>query len=418
MPILVKIDGARIEAQLARLAEITATPGAGVTRLPFSPEMRAAAVLLSELMAEAGMQVHTDASGAVIGTLPGKSPDALVIASHYDTVLHGGAYDGIAGVVCGIEIAHVLARTEPERPLTLRIVATNDEEGARFGTGFFSAKAFLGQLAEDDLRTASDADSTTLWDAMESWGLNPARLRDAAWDLSHVRAFFEIHIEQGPVLERERAELGVVSGIVGMCRRMVTVHGATGHAGTVPMDCRCDAVEIAAKCISQVGDIARRFEGAVATVGHITVSPNAINTIADSVSFSLDTRSLDAEAVETINRLIDDELRRLEIRSGAWTESVTTLCQPSSPMHPELQRLLLRCARERGRSVRVLPSGAGHDSLPMAAAVPTAMLFVPSRGGVSHCPEEWSSPVHLAHAAEVLLDAVKTLMEVDKNELS
>ena len=418
MQTLATMDCARIEAQLQQLSQITATPGNGVTRLPFSPEMRAAAALLASLMREAGMQVHTDASGAVIGTLPGKSPETVVIASHYDTVLHGGGYDGIAGVICGIEIARQFAQTEQELPLTLTVVATNDEEGARFGTGFFSSKAFLGQLAEDDLRAACDAEGMTQWDAMEAYGLHPAQIEDAAWDLPKIRAFFEIHIEQGPILERERAELGVVSGIVGMCRRMVTVHGITGHAGTVPMDCRRDAVEVAAKCISQVGDIARRFDGAVATVGHISVSPNAINTIAGSVSFSLDIRSLDAETVDIINRLVDDELRRLEMRFGTQTESVVTLYQSPAPMHPELQYLLLRHARDRGRSVRVLPSGAGHDSLPMAAVVPTAMLFVPSRGGVSHCPEEWSSSVHLAQAAEVLFDTLKTLMEVDKNELS
>jgi allantoate deiminase len=201
------IDAVRIESMLTRLAKITATPGQGVTRLPFTPEMSRAAVLLEEWMTDAGLAVRQDASGAVIGTLRGERDRTVVIASHYDSVQYGGAYDGSAGVVCGIEIARAFAKRG--KPLdTLAIVATNDEEGARFGSGFFSTKAFLGQHTDESLSAAKDACGISALQAMRQFGLSPERLPEAAWDLEKVAAFLEIHIEQSTALEQAGGRAG------------------------------------------------------------------------------------------------------------------------------------------------------------------------------------------------------------------
>ncbi|MCI2106640.1 MAG: M20 family metallo-hydrolase [Intestinimonas sp.] len=404
------IDAVRIESMLTRLAKITATPGQGVTRLPFTPEMSRAAVLLEEWMTDAGLAVRQDASGAVIGTLRGERDRTVVIASHYDSVQYGGAYDGSAGVVCGIEIARAFAKRG--KPLdTLAIVATNDEEGARFGSGFFSTKAFLGQHTDESLSAAKDACGISTLQAMRQFGLSPERLPEAAWDLEKVAAFLEIHIEQSTALEQAGAVLGIVTGIVGMRRRMITVYGRAGHAGTVPMLGRCDAMEIASAAISRVGDIARGFPQTVATVGHIAAESNEINTIAKQVTFSLDVRSPDLARLEATDRLILEELKQACDRFGGRYETTVTLEQPPAPMDEGLQALLTACAKERGIPVHALPSGAGHDSLLMASRVPTAMLFVPSRDGISHCPEEWSDCGHLAHAAGVACAAIEKIMK-------
>ena len=395
---------------LAELAQFTATPGCGVTRLPFTPEAAQAADYLLHRMQEAGMDVKIDSSGAVIGTLPGGSNREFVIASHYDSVVHGGAYDGIAGVVCGIEIARQFARGE--LPFALRVIATNDEEGARFGSGFFSSRAFLGLHSVRELKKTCDRNGVSTYDAMKQAGFVPETIGQCVWNLSRVLAFVEIHIEQGPVLETEQADLGIVTGIVGMKRRMVHIYGQAGHAGTTPMHLRRDAVEIAAHIICRIGDIARRYPGAVATVGHIEASPNDINTIAGMASFSVDIRSLDARAVDAIDRHILQYIKMTcESMDGAY-DTVLTLDQPPAPMDEALRRRLQHaCVHCKVPKVLDLPSGAGHDSLAMAGKVPTAMLFVPSHNGRSHCPEEQTDAEALVTACKVVHDVLYHFME-------
>ena len=409
------IDPRRIENTLTALAQITATPGQGVTRLPFTPELRAAAALLTKQMREAGLSVTTDASGAVLGRLRGRSGRTVVIASHYDSVCHGGAFDGIAGVVCGIEAARQIGRDGiPEDDLL--IAATNDEEGARFGAGFFSTKAFLGAHTVQSLRETRDVRGVSQWDAMAQYGLPPEKLGEAKWDLSRVKAFLELHIEQGPVLEQVGVPVGVVTGIVGMRRRRIVIHGVAGHAGTVPMNQRCDALAAAAAVIAAVPVAARCFPGAVATVGQFAATPNEVNTIAEQAVFSLDIRSLDERAVCAIDETVLRHVRENCSACGASFETAVTLEQAPVHMDAQLQKILTACAAARGYASLALHSGAGHDSLVMAPHVPTAMLFVPSRGGRSHCPEEFTDCADLARAAEVLTDAVQQLMKENRQE--
>ena len=249
----------RIAKDLESLKQFTATPGDGCTRLPFTPEARGAVNYLKQIMGEAGLEVREDAAGNVIGVMKGTDPDApcVMMGSHFDSVVNGGDFDGIAGAVCAIEVARQLKEegVTPKRDFVA--VGFCDEEGMRFGTGYFGSGAMLGNRDVEYCKNFADTDGVTIYDAMKEYGLDPEKIEDAKWDTSKIGQFLELHIEQGPVLDAENIELGLVDCIVGIQRYMVTVHGRADHAGTTPMDMRMDAVDAATKVISKIPDWAR-----------------------------------------------------------------------------------------------------------------------------------------------------------------
>lgn len=403
----------RIAADLAALQAFTATPGAGCTRLPFTKETRAAADYLKQAMAEAGLAVREDAAGNIIGVRAGsdRSLPAIVCGSHYDSVVHGGNYDGIAGVVCAIELSRVLEEEHVTLAADYVAIAFMDEEGCRFGTGYFGSRAILGETDAAACRTFSDRDGITVADAMRSYGLVPERIAEAAWPAGRLGRYFEIHIEQGRVLETCGAELGIVSGIVGIRRARVTIEGRADHAGATPMHLRRDAVDMAAQVIVEAGHLARQESesGAVATIGCIEAEPGAVNVIAGRTTFSIDVRSTDAAAIERIlaglRRKLDDVTRAC---GASWTAGQTLAVAPVR-MSEDLQARLAASAAAHGCQAHTLPSGAGHDALPIASHAETAMLFVPSRDGRSHAPEEYTPPLAFAKAVRVLADVLRTL---------
>lgn len=393
-----------IEEQIKTFATFSRPESTGTTRLPFTPEARVAAEYLVELMKEAGLTVRIDASGAVIGRKEGRRKEAYLIGSHYDTVENGGNYDGIAGVLCGIQIARLLAGKEME--YSLEIIATNDEEGARFSGGFFSSKAMLGQWTVEELKEQKDSHFVSIYEAMEEYGMDPEQIGNAKRNLPDIKGFFEIHIEQGPVLEANHKDLGIVKTIVGMEREMITVYGRADHAGTTPMDMRRDAVEAAARVIAEIGDCARGYPETVATVGYIHVTPNTVNTIADSVQFSLDVRSPAKGHIEAVV----DKIHRLLSEHTEFSVRKTLSVDPVD-MNEDFRNRLIRGAERYGYSWQEMNSGAGHDSLPIGRMIPAAMLFVPSAGGRSHCPQEYTKPEALEKAVFVLLHVIKELSE-------
>lgn len=393
-----------IEEQIRKLSTFSKPGSLGTTRLPFTHEAKDAAEYIMELMKEAGLTVRTDESGAVIGRKEGRRKETYMIGSHYDTVENGGNYDGIAGVLCGIQIAKLLADCK-DMEYSLEIIATNDEEGARFSGGFFSSKAMLGQWTLEELKEQKDKNSVSIYDAMKEYGMNPEQIGNAKRNLSDVKGFFEIHIEQGPVLEANHQDLGIVKTIVGMERRMITVYGRADHAGTTPMDMRKDAVEMAAKVIAKIGDCARKYPETVATVGYINVTPNAVNTIADKVEFSLDVRSPVKENIEDVMFEIQNILSRNTVFAVQKTLSVEPV-----DMDGNFRNMLTNAAQESEYSWQEMNSGAGHDSLPIGRLIPTAMLFVPSIGGRSHCPQEYTEPEALEKAVIVMFHVIKKLL--------
>jgi allantoate deiminase len=398
-----------IEKHLKSLREFTSTRGNGVTRFPFTQEAKEAVQYLENEMKKVGLETRIDESGAVIGRLEGQGKKAILIGSHYDSVKYGGEFDGIAGIVCGIEVARLIKEKDFVPKYSLEIVGTNDEEGARFKSGFFSSKAMIGQLTISDLKNLKDTNNISIYDAMKEYGLNPEDINNAKRNLDDIKGFLEIHIEQGPILEKHGRDIGIVDTIVGMQRYMVTIQGRADHAGTTPMDMRIDAVEIATKIISNIGDIARLYRNAVATVGSIKVLPNEINTIAQNVTFSIDIRSTKQESIDSIYEEITRQIKQTTSKFNSKYSITNTLCVNPVDMNEGLKERIEESCIKRNFSYEHINSGAGHDSLPMAEAVDTAMIFVPSKAGRSHCKEEFTNYEYLAKAALVALDAITNI---------
>lgn len=406
---MIKEIANNIEKHLKALREFTSTSGNGVTRFPFTKETKMAVQYLENEMKKIGLKTRIDESGAVIGRLEGKEKRTILIGSHYDSVKYGGEFDGIAGVVCGLEVARLLKENNFSTKYSIEVIGTNDEEGARFKSGFFSSKAMLGQITSLDLKELKDVDNISIYDAMKEYGLNPEVINKAKRNLQDIKAFLEIHIEQGPVLEKHEKDIGIVDTIVGMQRYMVTIEGRADHAGTTPMDMRIDAVEVSSKIISNIGDIARTYKNAVATVGSMKVLPNEINTVAESVIFSIDIRSTKQEIVNSIYEKIKEQIEYITKKYNSKYSITNTLCVNPVNMNEGLKEKIEESCIKRNFSYEHINSGAGHDSLPMAEAVDTTMIFVPSKAGRSHCQKEFTSYEHLAKATLVALDAITNI---------
>lgn len=254
---------------------------------------------------------------------------------------------------------------------------------------------------------------------MKSWNLIPEQLTNSVWDLSQIRCFMEIHIEQGPVLEKENVELGIVNGIVGMKRYNIQILGRADHAGTTPMNMRYDALAGTANIIEYIEKAAKKYAGAVATVGVCTISPNAVNTVPEKVEFSLDIRSMNSNELHSLEKDILKHLEKTVQERNLTYEMQTKLEVEPSDMDDKLKSYLRQSVLKLGYSSININSGAGHDALPISRKLSTAMLFVPSKGGRSHCPEEYSKPESLAKTVHVMLDTIKKINnEENINELS
>ena len=409
---MTKETEARIRQRLEKLCRYTATPGKGVTRLPFSEEAKATAEYLRGEMETAGLKAWIDLVGNVHGYLPADQPDGQVIlmGSHYDTVKNGGQYDGIAGVVCAISTAEILIKGGCRRKYALEIIAFNDEEGMMFGSGCLGSKSLTGQVDQHYIEHLTDENGISIREWMLRWGSDPTQLETLKMDMHKVRAFFEIHIEQGPVLDESGEDIGIVTGIVGLLRCMANVDGRSDHAGTTPMDMRKDAILIASKAISELDHIAEAEKnGSVATCGFIRAYPNAMNVVAGKCEFTMDIRSPQDTSVERMKKKIWQLLdRETEAVDAKWDVDIK-LRQPAVTMSPELVSILSEKCEEHQYRYRQMVSGAAHDAMIFADKTDTVMVFVPSKDGRSHCPEEFSKCSDLAKAVQIVAETIETL---------
>ncbi|MFT8889731.1 MAG: Zn-dependent hydrolase [Ethanoligenens sp.] len=399
----------QLRALLEEWAAFNATPGNGCTRLPFTKEARRAADCIRRRMVEAGLNVREDAAGNIIGVLPGEDTalPALAVGSHYDTVQNGGNFDGQAGIAVGILLARLLKQNGVRLKRTLAVVAFCDEEGMRFGTGYFGSKAMLGQITQEDLHHFRDKDDVSVYDAMKAYGLVPEKIGEARQDLSKIAAFIEMHIEQGPVLDQNHEEIGLVECIVGIQRYVITVHGRADHAGTTPMDMRADAMEAAAKVIAQLPDWARaEGDGTVATTGYCRAVPGGMNIIAGEVQFSVDVRSRCQTHIDTVVSKLRAALNTACSRDGVSWDMDCKLDVAPVDLSTSMLDLLEQSCQTHGYRFRRMISGAGHDALAIGQVLDTVMLFVPSKDGRSHCPAEWTEYADIAKAVHVLYDLV------------
>ena len=390
--------GARAEAMILSLGKISAEPDR-LTRLFLSPEHRRAADEVAGWMRTAGLAVSEDALGTVRGRLDGGNGKRLLIGSHIDTVIDAGKYDGVFGVVAGVLATEHFARTKQRLPFGVDVLAFGDEEGSRFPTTLSSSSAVAGIFTEEAFAKVG-RDGVAFGDA-------PKDAASAAYTRDEVAAYVEVHIEQGPVLESRDLPLGVVTGIIGQNYLKVDVRGEAGHAGTVPMDLRRDALTGAAEILG----ITERFALAqkdtlVATVGSLSLQPNAANVIPSLVTFILDLRAADDDARADFAVWFRTEARAIAARRKLQISIVETRATRTTPCDARLQDMLASSIETGGGAVLRLPSGAGHDGQAMSKLCPVGMMFVRCKGGVSHNPAEYTSPRDMGIAVAALIDFI------------
>lgn len=412
---LPRANASRVAAELQHLATIGADAGGGISRLAFTDMERRAHDQVGEWMRELDLQVRVDSVGNTYGLRPGKRLDlpALAFGSHVDTVPSGGAYDGAVGTIGALEVMKMLQERglQTEHPLLMVVFAA--EEGARFGKPNLGSRAAVGELIRADLTSLRDASGTTVEDAMRSVGLDPNQLTDACWPRGRVAAFLELHIEQGQVLESERKAIGLVETIAGSTRLRFEIRGRAVHSGATPMHLRYDALAAGADLILGIEALANdhRHRTTVATVGRIETSPNSITTIAGQTTVYVDVRDIDSDRQrETANQILALG-KYLEEKRGVHVDAVILSDSSPSILPTWLRHVTALACDQLGLPFRVMPSGAGHDASIVSSIVPAAMIFVPSHGGISHAPEEWSGPEDIAAGAAVLCRTVLALDE-------
>ncbi len=375
----------------------------GLTRVFLSPEQRAASELVTLWMREAGLEARIDAIGNVVGRYEGETPGraCLMLGSHLDTVRDAGKYDGMLGVITAIECVGDLHARGRRLPFAIEVVGFADEEGVRFSVTLSGSRAVAGTFDRAAL-DRTDTAGTTMREALVTYGLDPDRVGDAARKPPDVLAYAELHIEQGPVLEALGLPVGVVTAINGGNRFWIDVAGMAGHAGTVPMNLRRDALAAAAECTLAVERIAARIADVVGTVGRIEASPGAVNVIPGKVRFSLDVRAPPDETRIAAVTAMREEFDAIAARRGVAISAMPVWDARTATCAPQLQQQLADAIHAEGFSVHHLPSGAGHDGMAVCAIAPIAMLFVRCAGGISHNPAEAVTLADVGIGARVL----------------
>jgi N-carbamoyl-L-amino-acid hydrolase len=381
---------------LNELRALTATT-AGAQRVAWTPPWLASRAWFQQKIAALPVHYHQDAAGNSWTTLPGKSPQTLIVGSHLDSVPNGGWLDGCLGVLAGLEILQsIIEDSSAPPPVTIRLVDWADEEGARFGRSLFGSSAFAGTQSITADRGRTDRDGIRLEDAMKQCGLDIDRIGEATAEQHNAAAYLELHIEQGPVLESMQLPLGVVLGTKGVERHAITFHGQEAHSGSTPMAARRDALAAAAKLALQIRTIAGKYPDAVATMGSLKTFPGIVTAVVGRCETTLDLRDLDAAILASIfaeARTASERFAEEERCTVEWSKIWSI--EPV-PFHPQLTELCDEAIREIAGTSHCLPSGPLHDAAEVSrAGIPTVMMFVQSLAGLSHNPAEDTRIEHL-----------------------
>ncbi len=412
-----RVRGERIAADLAALAALTRRDQPGYTRLAFSEEDRLARAWLRERMGEAGLSVQVDAAANMIGRRtedpggPGEGAGlgALAVGSHIDTVPQGGRFDGMAGVVAGLEVARVLKEANRRTRHPLEVIAFTNEEPNAFGISTVGSRAMAGKLSADRARALREPGGRTLAEAIDFLGGDAARLVTARRPPGAIAHYLELHIEQGPVLDREKAPVGVVTGIAAPTRVRVRLGGRPDHAGTTPMGMRRDALAGAAEVVLALEAIASQTPETVGTVGCLSNQPNHANVVPGQVEMLLEFRSILPERIAAVRKQFLAAVQEVARRRGLDVSWEFMMEERPIPIPPETVARAATVCQELGIPYRRVASGASHDANHIAEIAPVAMLFVPSAGGRSHCPEEFTETADLAAGTRVLLELLLRL---------
>jgi N-carbamoyl-L-amino-acid hydrolase len=402
------VNGNRLMANLQQLAQIGKLPNGGVQRLAFSAEDCHARALVRRWMVEAGMTVHTDEAGNLIGRYPGRFKEAppLVTGSHIDTVPNAGHYDGTYGVLAGIEVVRTLAEQGIRLDHPIEVIVFADEERTMVG-----CKAMAGQLLSDaELYRSRDHES--IQDCLERVGGNWDIIAHARRTPESMAAFVELHVEQGPVLTAHQQQIGVVTGIVGQRRYWITVKGQSSHAGTTPMNMRQDALVAASQVVLAINQVGQQAGEQVATVGRMELHPNVPNSIPGQVELSLDLRDLSNDRLDQLIADIQGKVAAIAAATGTDITMAQRLHNDPAPANSHIQNAIAQVCRDLDLSYCHLPSRASHDAQEMSRITDMGMIFVPSEGGISHSETEYTRPEDCANGATVLLH---TLIRLDQH---
>ncbi len=402
-----RINRDRLLARIESLAAVGAIEGGGVCRLALSDEDRAGRDRVVGWMRDAGLAVTVDRIGNVVGVRAGRKPGAPVMTgSHIDTVRTGGRYDGNLGVLAGLEVIETLndAGIDTEHPVAVAFFT--NEEGARFAPDMMGSLGYVGGLDAETILATRGIDGSTVGENLERIGY----AGEAPIGVPQVRAFVELHVEQGPVLEEEGVTIGVVEGVQGISWTEYTITGVSNHAGTTPMRLRHDAGYAAAAIATEVRAIARDFGGnQIGTVGALALKPNLVNVIANHALLTVDLRNTDERRLRAAEGRLAGFVEELARGEGVQVTSRTLARFEPVTFDPDMVNRVEKHATSHGHSVRRMPSGAGHDAQMFARVCPTGMVFVPSVDGISHNVKEFTAPEDLEAGANVLLSVLTEL---------
>jgi N-carbamoyl-L-amino-acid hydrolase len=406
------INAERLQANLEKLSEFGRNPEGGVTRLGFSQTEMDARAYVMGLMKEAGLQVRVDAAGNIFGRRAGSAHlPILLFGSHIDSVPHGGNFDGSVGTLGAIEVIRALNDGHITTRHPLEVVVWTNEEGPHFGISALGSGVAAGALGPEIL-DRKDEEGLTLADWLRRYGQDPSHLTDARIPRGTLAAILELHIEQGPQLYETKTQIGVVQGIVGLKRWKCVATGFANHAGTTPMNRRKDALAAAAKDLLVVRDVVRAEPGRqVGTVGYMKAEPGAPNVIPGRVEFPVELRDLDAATIERMWQRIQQRFAETDREEGVETRCAVINDIAPALSDPSVQGAIRDAARTAGLSTADLPSGAVHDAGEISRIAPMGMIFVPSRDGISHAPQEFSTWEDVANGTEVLY---RTIVKLDQ----
>ncbi len=386
----------------------------GTTRLAYSEEDVRARAVVMEIMRNVGLNVSIDAAGNIVGRRAGREKrPPLAFGSHVDTVRNGGLYDGILGVMAAVECVATLEKICYTTAHPIELIVFANEEGQRFGA-LCGSRALVGSLKAEELARV-DENGRTLADAIRDIGGDAAQLSGAVRRSGDLAAFVELHIEQGGTLEKAEVPIGIVEGISGISYTDVRVTGAANHSGTTSMELRKDALVAAAELVLCVQRAALEKRCHVATVGQLVVNPNATNIVPGEVGFTIEIRDLDREKILASAKQIRECGEQIAFRSSVEIEFSDRTLIESVPCSPVVRDAIIRSCTDLGLKFQTLPSGAGHDAQMMAQLGPTGMIFVPSVGGISHSPREFTTSEDCARGTQVLLETILRLDDTLSN---
>ena len=407
------INRRRLMRDLNAIGRIGIGDRGSVTRLVFSIKELRSRQLLIHLMRQAGLKIHIDGIGNIFGRLDGSDPKApaLLAGSHLDTVIHGGKYDGPVGVIGALEAIRTISENKISIRSPLEVVCFVGEESSRFGFSTLGSSLVAGEVRAKDLANAVDAQGTKLADVLSSLGIAPNKLRGLARDPKTLKAYLELHIEQGPILEAIGKRIGLVTTIAAPSRFRIIFKGQADHSGTTPMGMRKDALVAAAQLIEYVEKVSRQHSSmakgrVVGTVGAMNIEPGVINAVPGKTELLVDIRSTTAQSKDRVARRVKREAQSIARRRALGVEVLTIREEDPVPLDRRLLRRTKAICEQKQIAYEIMPSGAGHDAMQMAKITPAAMIFIPSRRGISHNPQEWTSPDDIGLGTQLLMETM------------